>query len=175
MTIIEKLSILRNHGGAAETKGLDDATINRFAASDVRIGEAVDRALTAFEQLKDEYPELLQESEAAQIAELQHGYVNFYPNDAINPYVSLAARGPWIVTLKGAVLYECGGYGMLGSGHAPDHVLAAMNQPHVMANIMTPSVSHKRFNEALNREIGHTRAGGNPFAAMFCLNSGSES
>ncbi len=175
MTIIEKLSILRNHGGAAETKGLDDATINRFAASDVRIGEAVDRALTAFEQLKDEYPELLQESEAAQIAELQHGYVNFYPNDAINPYVSLAARGPWIVTLKGALLYECGGYGMLGSGHAPDHVLAAMNQPHVMANIMTPSVSHKRFNEALNREIGHTRADGNPFAAMFCLNSGSES
>ena len=50
---------------------------------------------------------------------MQAGYVNFYPDDAVNPYVALAARGPWIVTLKGAVLHDSGGYGMLGFGHAP--------------------------------------------------------
>jgi hypothetical protein len=31
-----------------------------------------------------------------------------------------------VVTLKGAVLYDAGGYGMLGFGHTPDTVLAAM-------------------------------------------------
>ena len=143
MTIIEQLKTLRDHGGEAVTKGLADTIIEDFAGRDPRIGEAVEQALAAFEALKNEYPDLLAKSEADQISDIQSGYVNFYPDDAINPYVSLAARGPWIVTLKGAVLYECGGYGMLGSGHAPAKVLDAMAQPHVMANIMTPSVSHR--------------------------------
>ena len=64
-------------------------------------------------------------------------------------------------------------YGMLGLGHAPEAVLGAMNQPHVMANIMTPAISQMRFIEALRKEIGHTR-GGSPFSRFLCLNSGSE-
>lgn len=174
MSLIKKLETLRQHGGPAVTTGLPDATIESFAATDSRIEEAVDAALGMFSCLREEYPELLAKSEAEQLADIHDGYVSFYPSDALNPYVSLAAKGPWLITLKGAVLYECGGYGMLGSGHAPDHVIAAMSRPHVMANIMTPSVSHKRFKEAMDREIGHTR-GGNPFASMLCLNSGSES
>ncbi len=78
-----------------------------------------------------------------------------------------------MVTLKGAVVYDCGGYGMLGLGHSPDAVQDAMNQPHVMANIMTASVSQVEFIEALREEIGHTR-GGTPYASFLCLNSGSE-
>ncbi len=173
MTLIDKLDTLRRHGGPAITTGLPDDTLLEFARTDPRVEEAVDNALGLFACLKDEYPELLEKDEAEQLADVQSGYVNFYPEDAVNPYVALGAKGPWIVTLKGAVLYECGGYGMLGFGHAPDGVLKAMNQPHVMANIMTPSVSQKRFREALDREIGHTR-GGNPFVSMLCLNSGSE-
>lgn len=174
MTLIDKLQTLRQHGGPALTHGLPDDTLLAFAARDPRLEQAVDAALGLFGCLKEEYPELLDKSEAEQLDDIQAGYVNFYPGDAVNPYVALGAKGPWLVTLKGAVLYECGGYGMLGSGHAPDAVLNAMSQPHVMANIMTPSVSQKRFREALDREIGHTR-GGNPFVGMLCLNSGSES
>jgi acetylornithine/succinyldiaminopimelate/putrescine aminotransferase len=62
---------------------------------------------------------------------------------------------------------------MIGFGHAPPAILEAMNQPHVMANIMTPNFSQKYFVEALRREIGHTR-GGCPYPQFFCLNSGSE-
>jgi acetylornithine/succinyldiaminopimelate/putrescine aminotransferase len=43
-----------------------------------------------------------------------------------------------------------------------------------MANVMTPSVSQMDFVRCLNKEIGHRRAGGNPFARFLCLNSGSE-
>jgi acetylornithine/succinyldiaminopimelate/putrescine aminotransferase len=63
---------------------------------------------------------------------------------------------------------------MLGLGHAPDVVLEAMNQPHVMANIMTASVSQLDLIKRLNAEIGHTRSGGSPYASFLCLNSGSE-
>ena len=105
---------------------------------------------------------------------MQAGYVNFYADDAVNPYIALAARGPWVVTLNGAVLYDAGGYGMLGFGHTPAAVLDAMARPQVMANIMTPSLSQLRFDRALRKEIGHSR-GGCPFAKFLCLNSGSES
>jgi acetylornithine/succinyldiaminopimelate/putrescine aminotransferase len=77
------------------------------------------------------------------------------------------------VTAFGAVLHDSGGYGMLGLGHSPDHVLEAMNHPHVMANVMTPNFSQLRLVRALEREIGHTR-GACPFSKFLCMNSGSE-
>ena len=174
MTLIDQLERLRRQGGPARTKGLDDATLLRFAETDERLVAAVSEASQAFDNLMVDAQGFLQLDEDAQIADVQSAFVNFYPDDAVNPYISLAAKGPWIVTLKGAVLYDCGGYGMLGFGHAPDGVLDAMNRPHVMANIMTPSLSQKCLAEALDREIGHTR-GGNPFSRYLCLNSGSES
>lgn len=174
MTLIERLNELRNHGGKARTVGLDDHAILSFAENDPSLTEAIEAAHETFLQLLGEEPELLALDEEAQAAAIQEGYVNFYADDAINPYVAIAARGPWIVTLKGAVLYDVGGYGMIGAGHAPEAVLDAMNQPHVMANIMTPSISQKRLVERLRREIGHTR-GECPFARFLCVNSGSES
>ena len=62
---------------------------------------------------------------------------------------------------------------MLGFGHNPTVVMDAINQPHLMANIMTPQVSQKKFTNRLRKEIGHTR-GECPFDSFLCMNSGSE-
>ena len=178
MSLIDTLAPLRAHG-KARTPGLDDAVILDFAARDPQLGEAVTAAVAEYARVRDEFPELLALDEDAQAAQVQADFVNFYAADAANPYVALTARGPWIVTLKGAVLYDTGGYGMLGLGHAPQAVLEAMAKPQAMANIMTPSISQLRFTRAMRREIGQTRAseegGGCPYAAFMCLNSGSES
>jgi acetylornithine/succinyldiaminopimelate/putrescine aminotransferase len=174
VSIIAKLDTLRRSGGQALTRGLPDDAIERFAGSDPRLEQAVDDALGVLECWREAYPELVAADEAAQKEALQAGYFNFYPDDCVNPYVALAARGPWIVTAKGAVLHDSGGYGMLGLGHAPEVVLQAMNQPHVMANIMTPSFAHQRFHDALTQEIGNRRADGCPFDRFLCMNSGSE-
>ena len=174
MTLLDRLNALRNHGGPARTHGLPDDVILDFAERDPKLAEAIEAAWETFQELLAEEPELLEMSESDQAQAIQEGYVNFYADDAVNPYVSIAARGPWMVTLKGAVLYDVGGYGMIGAGHAPENVLAAMNQKHVMANIMTPNISQKRLISALRREIGHTR-GECPFSRFLCVNSGSES
>ena len=174
MTMLDKLTAMRSFGGAVRTLGLDDETLLHFAQTDDRLAEAVDAAYTEFLSLQEEMPELMALPESELTVAVQDGYINFYPVEAVNPYVALAGAGPWIVSSHGAVLYECGGYGMLGFGHAPKQVLEAMNKPHVMANIMTPTFSQKRLVDALRKEIGHTR-GGCPFDNFFCLNSGSES
>lgn len=173
MSLIERLNEMRRHGGEARTRGLSDDDINRFLGHDPRLGEAIEAAYSEFRRLLEEEPELLALDEIQQAEEIQRYFVNFYAHDAVNPYVSIAGRGPWIISLKGAVIYDAGGYGMLGSGHVPTAVLEAMNKPHVMANIMTPNISQKRMAEHLRAEIGHTR-GECPFDRFICVNSGSE-
>ncbi|MFC0678953.1 aminotransferase class III-fold pyridoxal phosphate-dependent enzyme [Lysobacter korlensis] len=174
MAAIDTLAPLRAHGGTRRTPGLDDATIEKFTASHPELVEAIDAAAAEYARIRDEFANLLDLDEEAQAHAIQAGYVNFYPDDAVNPYVALAARGPWIVTLKGAVLHDSGGYGMLGFGHTPQQVIDAMAKPQVMANIMTPSLSQLRFERALRAAIGIER-GGCPYEKFFCLNSGSES
>jgi len=174
MSIVHTLDILRNLGPARTTLGLSDAVIERHAARDPQLVQAVEAAAALVEQIRAEFPELIALGEAEQCRAVQEGYVNFYQDDAVNPYVAVAARGPWIVTLKGAVIHDSGGYGMLGFGHAPKAVIEAMSRPQVMANVMTPNVSQLRLSRALRREIGHTR-GACPYTRFLCLNSGSES
>ncbi|MBD9367893.1 aminotransferase class III-fold pyridoxal phosphate-dependent enzyme [Xanthomonas sp. XNM01] len=173
MTVLAPLAPLRAHGGQRLTTGLDDASVVRLAAGHPALGEAIEAAAAEYARVQPHLGELLELDEQAQIAALQEGFVNFYADDCVTPYVALAARGPWVVTLKGAVLYDAGGYGMLGFGHAPAAVLDAMARPQVMANVMTPSLSQRRFVDALRAEIGHSR-GGCPFESFMCLNSGSE-
>ena len=60
--------------------------------------------------------QLLKKDELAVVQTLQEGYVNFYNPDALMPYVPLAAKGPWIVTLHGAVIHDSGGYGAWHAG-----------------------------------------------------------
>lgn len=174
MAVTDKLAPLRAHGGKRRTVGLDDATIARFAASHPDLVEAIEAAAAEYGRIKAEFADLLDLDEDAQLRAVQAGYVNFYADDAVNPYVALTARGPWVVTLKGAVLHDSGGYGMLGFGHAPKAVIEAMAKPQAMANIMTPSLSQLRFEKAIRAAIGITR-GGCPYDRFLCLNSGSES
>jgi acetylornithine/succinyldiaminopimelate/putrescine aminotransferase len=173
MAVIDQLAPLRAHKGVRRTTGLDDATVLKFAATHPDLVEAIDAAATEHARVRDEFPELLDLDEAEQARAVQGGYVNFYSEDTVNPYVALVARGSWIVTINGAVLHDSGGYGMLGFGHAPKVVLEAMAKPQVMANIMTPNLSQLRFDRALRAEVGHTR-GGCPYSKFLCLNSGSE-
>ncbi len=175
MGILSKLETLRSIGGKPLTTGLANETIERFADRDARLEQAVDEALGVMECWQSAYPDLVCADEIEQKDVLQSGFVNFYADDAVNPYVALSARGPWIITAKGAVLHDSGGYGMLGFGHSPDNILNVMAQPHVMANVMTPSFTHLRFVETLRREIGHRRQDGCPYQRFLCMNSGSES
>ncbi|GAB3698409.1 aminotransferase class III-fold pyridoxal phosphate-dependent enzyme [Mariniluteicoccus flavus] len=166
------LAPLRAHAGR-RTHGLDDVTIARFVPDHPELVEAIEAAAEAYAAAREEFGPLLDLDEQAQVDAVQAGYVNFYAADSVKPYVALVSRGPWIITLKGAVVYDAGGYGMVGFGHAPNAVLEAMARPQVMANVMTPSLSQLRFERALRAEIGHT-IGGSPFERFFCLNSGSE-
>lgn len=174
MALLDTLAPLRAHGGARRTHGLDDATVLRFADGHADLAEAIAAAAKEYARVRAEFPELLDLDEQAQIDAIQGGFVNFYATDTVNPYVALAARGPWIVTLKGAVLHDSGGYGMLGFGHAPQAVLDAMARPQAMANIMTPNLAQLRFDRAIRQEIGHS-IGHCPYSKFLCLNSGSES
>ncbi|MBS0566491.1 MAG: aminotransferase class III-fold pyridoxal phosphate-dependent enzyme [Proteobacteria bacterium] len=174
MSSIAKLNELRSFGGAIRTRGLDDATVERFAREDADLRAAINEAHALFGTLKTSFVDLLKLDETEQAVRVQADYVNFYAADAVNPYVALAARGPWIVTLKGAVIYDVGGYGMLGLGHTPQAVLDALARPQAMANIMTPNLSQLRFANAIRQEIGHARGGSAPYSKFLCLNSGSE-
>ncbi|KAG9599028.1 hypothetical protein KCV01_g8467, partial [Aureobasidium melanogenum] len=174
MDVIGQLRELREFGGRQRTRGLPDATVERFARTDAALGRAVEEAVAYHKALRADMADFLRLDEAEQIHRLQAGLVNFYPDDGVNPYVPAAARGPWIVTLKGAVLHDNGGYGMLGFGHNPEHIIEAMSRPQVMANVMTANVAQLRLSEALNRELGRSR-GGSPYSHYLCLNSGSES
>ncbi|MGB5258241.1 MAG: aminotransferase class III-fold pyridoxal phosphate-dependent enzyme [Woeseiaceae bacterium] len=168
------LGEMRDCGGPAITRGLTDDVILDFLKDRADLATAIDRGYAAFLSLKESHADFLALEESEQIRRSQEGLKNFYATDGVNPYVAVAAAGPWIVTLKGAVVYDCGGYGMLGFGHAPQFVLDAMNQPQVMANVMTPSISQLEFTERLQQEIGHTRPDGFPYAKFICINSGSE-
>lgn len=173
MSILAPLAPLRAHAGQRLTAGLDDATVAGLAASHPDLAAAIAAAAAEYERVRGEAADLLDLDEAAQIDALQAGFVNFYADDAVVPYIALAACGPWVVSLKGAVLYDAGGYGMLGFGHTPGPVLEAMARPQVMANVMTPSLSQRRFATALRERIGQGR-GGCPYERFMCLNSGSE-
>lgn len=174
MKTMDMLRKLRDQGGNAVTRGLADDVIQRFADSDPLLNQAVEEAHDNWQRLQADYGDILVMDEWDQVHALQPAFVNFYADDVVNPYVPLAARGPWIVTAKGAVVHDNGGYGMLGLGHAPQNVLDAMNQPHVMANIMTASFSQLQFSKQLQQEIGQNRKDGCPFDRFLCMNSGSE-
>jgi acetylornithine/succinyldiaminopimelate/putrescine aminotransferase len=172
---MEQLQAIRSAGGERRTEGLSDEIICQFVQRDGDLVDAVDAARIEFDRLCEEFPQLMAMDEPEQVSSIEASLVNFYAGDAVNPYVSLAARGPWIVTTKGAVVHDNGGYGMLGFGHVPAPILNAMSRPQVMANVMTPSFAQLRLVKALEREIGRTRGGNCPFTHFLAMNSGSES
>ena len=159
----------------AMTHGLSDANIERFYKQDPNLGKAIEEAANNFDGLIDEYGmEITTWDESDLISHLQSDYINFYSEATINPYVAIAARGPWVITSRGSVIHDNGGYGMLGGGHGPAEVISSMSKNWVMANVMTPSFSQKRLADRLKMELGHSR-GHCPFSKFICMNSGSES
>jgi acetylornithine/succinyldiaminopimelate/putrescine aminotransferase len=176
MSSPDKLSAIRAAATGVVTSGLAPDIVERFRRNDPTLERAIDTAWDRHQQLLEEEPELLALGETELVERLQAGLLNFYPADSINRYVPLAARGPWVVTSHGAVLHDSGGYGMLGLGHAPPEVEAALATPQVMANVMTASFSQARFLRHLRAEVGHRRPQqGPPYERFVCLNSGSES
>ena len=171
---IGQLQRIRDNTGPASTPGLNDEEIQRFLTLDPLLEQAISEASDVFDRLHQEFGDTLMHAEMDLITELQSGYVNFYNPATVNPYVAIAARGPWVVTSHGAVVHDNGGYGMLGAGHGPHEIINAMSDNWVMANVMTPSFSQKRLEERLRNELGHTR-GHCPFTQFICMNSGSES
>ncbi len=153
---LSRLHEMRDFGGAALTSGLSDTVIQDFLDEGYsELAIAIERGYAHFLELQQTHADFLSLDESEQIEQAHGGLTNFYAEDAINPYLAASAKGPWIVSLKGAVIYDCGGYGMLGLGHAPEAILEAMNQPHVMANIMTASVSQLEFIKRLKmRGVG---------------------
>ena len=106
---------------------------------------------------------------------IQKDILNFYNNDTISPFSPVSAKGPWIIGNNGSIIYDTGGYGMLGYGHCPDWALQTMSKPHVMANIMTPNNMHHEFTELIKSKIGINRAKQEcPYTHFAFLNSGSE-
>ncbi len=169
------LKEIRNNSGNMDTIGLSDEVIEKFCKLDSNLLQAISEALSNHRELRNRLgDEVMQSNEIDLVSKLQEDFVNFYAPATVNPYVAMAAKGPWIVTSHGAVVHDNGGYGMLGAGHGPSTVIDAMSQNWVMANVMTPSFSHSRLSNALRKELGHTR-GNCPFSKFICMNSGSES
>ncbi len=173
MSVFTKLNEIQNYGGTRVTQGLSKDVIVKFIEEDQNLSDAVDDAYQNFISLQKEFAQLLAYDEVDQVTSIHAEIINFYPDDVVNPYVTLAAAGPWIITSKGAVIYDTGGYGMLTFGHAPKPILKAMGQRQVMANIMTANFSQLHMSNALRREIGNDRETC-PYDGFFCLNSGSE-
>ena len=174
---IKKLFDMEKYCKSRDTIGINKPVIDEFLQRDYRLGLAIDSAHKMHCSLRNKYDHILRLPEQNQITELQENFVNFYKSDYINPYVPLAAYGPWVITSCGAVIHDNGGYGMLGFGHSPRHVINAMSEDQVMANIMTPNFWQLKFTESLNNEIGNNRTiinNKNPFHKYLCLNSGSE-
>src|SRR3546814_8396208 len=86
--LIDKLAPLRAHKGKRRTTGLDDATLAKFAASHPELAAAVDAAAAEYANIKDAFADLLDLDEDAQVQAVQAGFVNFYPQDGVNPYRS---------------------------------------------------------------------------------------
>lgn len=174
--MLSSLKEIRGSQGGTQTIGLADAVIERFVTRDERLEEAITRAVAfvASEQWRAFLKEA-PDDEAEQIEFIQRRIFNFYYPEAKNPYIPAAAVGPWVVTTKGAVLHDSGGYGMLGFGHCLEEVERIIGQSHVMANVMTANLSQRKITEALDKEIGHTRNNKEPvYSRYMFLNSGSE-
>ena len=178
MNELSKLKAISAESMSPLTSGLDEESLKNFIETDPLLCACIESAYQEYFLLKKKFPELFKLSDQKKINTLQKDFINFYPPETVNPYIPLAAKGPWIVTTSGAVIHDSGGYGMLGFGHGPSRIIEAMSKEnHVMANIMTPSLKQYELEQLLKQEIGHSRKdhSKHKLGKFVCLNSGSES
>ena len=165
------LEDIRKKNSKQEFSSLRDTAIKKFLEFDINLQLAVLEAKNAFVQIIEKNPEFLQKIESELVLELRQGLLNFYSDDAVTPFIPLSAKGPWIVTLKGGVIYDAGGYGMLGFGHNPDFIKKVLEKDFAMANVMTTSVSQRSVINLLKSKIGNNKC---PYYSFAFMNSGSE-
>jgi acetylornithine/succinyldiaminopimelate/putrescine aminotransferase len=175
MAVLSILTKIRKDLGVRQTLGIKDELLTKFS-DDQNLLEACKQAEKNYFNLKSLYPEVFSLNEKEQIKYVQQDFVNFYSPETINPYLTLAAKGPWIITTCAAVIYDVGGYGMMGLGHSPKCLDNSQQSHHVMANIMTPSVYQYSFTKELKKEIGRKNKTSEwkKDLRFVCLNSGSE-
>lgn len=154
------------------TTGLTDAQLKPFA-DDADLAAARAAAKKRIEELKAAYPKYFEMDELAAVRAVSAGFESFYKAETQTPYIAAASKGPWVVTIHGAVVHDSGGYGMLGFGHNPKAILDAMSEEQTMANIMAPSFAQGDFSQALLKEFSHNR-GAPVYKRFMCMNSGSE-
>ncbi|MGA1191636.1 MAG: aminotransferase class III-fold pyridoxal phosphate-dependent enzyme [Bdellovibrionota bacterium] len=172
MKILEQL---RAFTRSTKTHGLTNEEVEFFFAKDPLLRQAIEGAIEVAKKYELEFPELKTLTEEELREKVGEYFLSFYPAETSSPYVPLAARGPWIVTAGGAVIYDTGGYGMLGHGHDPDCIREAMSARQAMANIMTPSMSQYRTGRKLEAHIGHNHSSHHcPYSKFVFMNSGSE-
>src|SRR5688572_17845085 len=145
MTVLDILKPLGVRGGAVRTNGLDAATLLSLREQFPEITEAAKAAAELFASLQAEFADLLDADEEAQINATQPGFLNLYADEAVNPYVASTPGGPRISTVEGRVRHDSAGYSTLAFGHPPSNVIDTMSKPQVMANVMSPSPSHRRI------------------------------
>ena len=90
-SVQEQLDAIRSKSGARRTVGLDNTTVCQFVTNDPTLADAVNAATEEFEALNQEFPELMALGEVEQVAAIEKHLVNFYADDTVNPYVSIAA------------------------------------------------------------------------------------
>jgi acetylornithine/succinyldiaminopimelate/putrescine aminotransferase len=174
MSYFEQLKEIRTAAGEPLTVGLTDDIVEEHLKRDKDFQGAVVRANEAFKKFSSFQRDLLKNDESVVIQKLQEGIINFYAHDCGSPFVPLAAKGAWIITAYGRVVYETGGYGMLGFGHNPDFLQDVLAKEQVMANVMTASFAQRTMVEVLRQKIGLRRTAGCPFTHFIFMNSGSE-
>ncbi|RME57825.1 MAG: aminotransferase class III-fold pyridoxal phosphate-dependent enzyme [Candidatus Dadabacteria bacterium] len=172
MNVQQLLNNIKSFGIKPLTEGLSATRIQQFEKKDKRILKAAQDALNRMKALMKEFPELSNKTEEELVQILPQYIKNFYPPESKTPYVPLAACGPWVVTVAGALVYDTGGYGMLGFGHNPQNILSALSTEQVMANVMTPSFSQYRCLNKLREAIGIGKEC--PYTHFIFMNSGSE-
>lgn len=163
---LQPLNRLRQHLRIPGIQGIPSALLSPFQ-HDTSLHHALQIAL----------PQLESVSSSTDIQRnLQSNILPFYNETTRSPYIPLCAKGPWVITENGAVVYDVGGYGMLGFGHSPDWVSPILAKEHVMTNIMTPHRIHQTFTELLKERIGASAGPGHecPYSRFAFLNSGSE-
>ena len=97
------------------TTGLSLQNISKFlendhAATSLSLSTAIVSASNNLQNLLTDSKkrDLLNLDEESQVSKLQNKFLNFYEKKYINPYVPLAAKGPWIITTFGSVIYDTG-------------------------------------------------------------------
>jgi acetylornithine/succinyldiaminopimelate/putrescine aminotransferase len=168
---LQCLAEMKAASGKRISEGLQTKYLEKFLLTDPRLAEVIEVAYDYWKKLDAKTTYGM--DEAACITEIFSGFQHLYPEETRQPYVPIASRGPWMVSMHGAVVHDSGGYGMLGYGHNRKEIKEAMAEEAVMANHMTPSLAHKDFIAALRGEIGRSRKDP-PFESFICLNSGSE-